>query len=50
METIQQHIVEVNKNERVNALKEAEPFRKEFDFTDSMLKSSLDEGRKLKKR
>ena len=46
MEAIQQQILEANKNERANVLKEVKRLCKEFDFTTGMLKGSLAEGRK----
>ena len=39
-------MVEANKNERANALKEVKRLCKEFGFTADMLKSELAEGRK----
>ena len=46
MEAIQQQMIEVKKNERANALKEAKRLCKEFGFTAGMLKGSLATGRK----
>ena len=48
MGAIQQQMVEAQKNERANALKEVKRFYKEFAFTAGMLKVSLAEGRKNK--
>jgi hypothetical protein len=39
-------MIEVKKNERVNALKEMKRLCKEFGFTAGMLKGALAEGRK----
>lgn len=38
-------MVEANKNERANTLKEVKRLCKEFEFTAGMLKGSLAEGR-----
>jgi len=46
MEAIQQQMVEANKCERSNAVKEVKRFRKEFCFTAGMLKGALAEGGK----
>ena len=46
METIQRQMVELKKNERVNAIKEVKRLYKELGFTAVMLKGSLTEGRK----
>ena len=46
MEAIQLQMVEVKKNERVNALKEVKRLCKEFGITAGMLKGSFAEGRK----
>ena len=43
-------IVEVENNERANALKEVKRLCKEFGFTAGMLKGSLAEGRKAKEK
>ena len=48
METIQLQMVEANKNERANALKEVKGLFKEFGFTAGMVKGSLAEGRSRK--
>jgi hypothetical protein len=48
METIRQQMVEAEKNERANALKEVKRLCKEFGFTAEWLKSSLAQGRKQK--
>ena len=48
MEVIQQQMVEVNNNERANALKEVKRLCKEFGFTAGMVKGWLAEGRKQK--
>ena len=50
METIQQQMAEAKKNERTNALKEVKRLCKEFGFTAGMLKGSIAEGRKPKKK
>ena len=39
------HMVEVEKTERADALKEVKRFCKEFGFTAGMLKGSLTKGR-----
>jgi hypothetical protein len=39
-------MIEFNKNERANAVKEVKRLCKEFGFTAEMLKDSLAEGRK----
>jgi len=46
METIQHQMVEANKNERANALKEVKFICQEFGFMAGMFKGSLVEGRK----
>ena len=46
MESIQQQMNEVKKNERTEGLKTVKRLRKEFDFTAGMLKGSLAEERK----
>jgi hypothetical protein len=48
MKTIRQQMVEAEKNERANALKEVKRLCKEFGFTAGMHKGSLAEGRKEK--
>ena len=48
MKAIQQQMVEAEKNERANALKEVKRRFKEFDFIAGMLKGSLAEGRTKK--
>ena len=48
METIQQQMAEVKKNERANALKKVKRVSKEFGLTAGILKVSLAEGRKAK--
>jgi hypothetical protein len=45
MEAMQQQIVEANRNERANALKEVKSICKEFGFNAGMLKGSLAKGR-----
>ena len=45
MEAIQQQMVETNKNERANALKEVKRLCKEFGFSAGMLKGALAKGR-----
>lgn len=50
MEAIQQQMIEVEKNERANVLKEVKRLCKEFGFAAGMLKGSLAEGRKAKER
>ena len=46
MEAIQKQMVEANKNERANTLKEVKRLSKEFGFNAGMLKGSLAEGQK----
>ena len=46
MEAIQHQMVEAQKNERANALKEVKRLCKEFDFPAGMLKGTLAVGRK----
>ena len=48
MEAIQKQIVEANKNERANALKEVKRLCKEFGFKATLLHGSLANGRKSK--
>ncbi len=48
MEAIQQQMVEAQKNERANALKEGKHLCKEFGFTARMLKGALAKGRSQK--
>jgi len=48
MEAIQQQMVETNKNQRANALKEVKRLCKEFGITAGMLKGVLAEGRRKK--
>ena len=48
METIQQQMIEANKNESTNASKEAQHHLKEFGLTARMLKGSPAEGRNKK--
>mgnify|MGYP000164954022 CR=1 FL=1 len=50
MESIQQQMVEVKKNERDNVLKEVKRLCKEFGFTAGMFKGSLTKGRKKPNR
>ena len=45
MEAIQYQMVEVKKNERVNALKEVKRLFKEIGFTTGMIKGALVKGR-----
>ena len=45
MEAIQQQMVEAEKNERANELKDVKRLCKEFGFTAGMLKGSLAKGR-----
>ena len=48
IEAIQQQMVEANKNERANVLKDVMRFFNEFGFTAGMVKGSLAEGRSCK--
>ena len=48
MEAIQKQIVEANKNERANALKEVKRLCKEFGFKAGLLNGSLANGTKSK--
>ena len=48
MKAIQKQMVEANKNDLANALKEVKRICKEFGFTAGMLKGSLAKGRKAK--
>ena len=43
---VEDEIIQANKNERANALKEVKRLCKEFGFTSGMLKGALAEGRK----
>jgi|TARA_B110000090_G_C13102433_1_gene339088 uncharacterized membrane protein (DUF106 family) len=48
METIQQQMAEVKKNQHTIALKKVKELCKEFGFTVGMLKGALAEGSKVK--
>ena len=50
MEAIHQQMVEANKNERTNALKELKRLCKEFGFTAGILEGSLAKGKKAKEK